>query len=83
MKTKHTHQSWRAAKTGNHQGLIISETTGENIAVAYDSKNAALIAAAPELLEVVKALVSAGGIMEPSDWFVNARAALAKAIGES
>lgn len=48
-------ESWHAGSTGNHQGLIISEA-GENIAVCYDKKHAPLIAAAPELLAVVKKL---------------------------
>jgi len=39
---------------GNHQGLIVDETTGENIAVAYDKANAPLIAAAPELLALAR-----------------------------
>ena len=50
METKHAQETWYESSTGNHQGLIISETTGENIAVTYDKRNAPLIAAAPELL---------------------------------
>jgi hypothetical protein len=30
---------WYEAKTGNHQGLIISEATGENVAVTYDKRD--------------------------------------------
>ena len=45
---------WYEAKTGNHQGLIVSEKDGRNIAVAYDKKDAPLIAAAPKLLEALK-----------------------------
>jgi hypothetical protein len=37
---------WYTAKTGNHQGLIVAEETGENIAVTYDKANAPLITAA-------------------------------------
>ena len=29
---------WHETKTGTHQGLIIDDTTGENIAVTYDKK---------------------------------------------
>jgi hypothetical protein len=57
MKTKQTSHSlapWYQANTGNHQGLIISEATGANIAVVYDKKDAPLVAAAPELLEALK-----------------------------
>ena len=47
-------KKWYEASMGNHQGLIIDEKTGKNIAVAYDKANAPLISAAPELLEAVK-----------------------------
>ena len=43
--------TWYEASTGNHQGLIIDEDTGDNIAVSYDKTNAKLISAAPEMLE--------------------------------
>lgn len=48
---KHTLGKWYEANTGNHQGLIIDENTGENIAVTYTKNHTALIAAAPELYE--------------------------------
>ena len=48
--------NWYEGKTGNHQGLIIEEGTGKNIAVCYDKADAPLIAAAPELLAVLKKL---------------------------
>jgi len=44
-------EKWYETNTGNHQGLIISEDTGKNIAVSYDKADAKLIAAAPDLLE--------------------------------
>lgn len=53
----HTPRPWREVNTGNHQGLIVSEETGENIAVAYDKANARLIAAAPELLEAAQLVI--------------------------
>ena len=46
---------WYEANTGNHQGLVVEEETGKNIAVTYDKQDAALCAAAPELLEALKA----------------------------
>lgn len=49
-KAKRTPGPWRAANTTSHQGLIISERTGANVAVAYDKRDAALIAEAPNLL---------------------------------
>jgi len=51
-------RKWYEAKMGNHQGLIVDEKTGANIAVVYDKKNAPLIAAAPELAEALVGLVS-------------------------
>ena len=51
---KHTPGPWYESNTGNHQGLIIAEDTGENIAVSYDKINARLISAAPEMLEALK-----------------------------
>lgn len=47
-------KNWYEAFAGTDQGLIIDEKTGENIAVSYDKANAPLIAAAPELLEVIE-----------------------------
>lgn len=44
---------WYEANSPGHQGLVISESTGMNIAVTYDEKDAALIAAAPEMLEAL------------------------------
>lgn len=35
---------------GDAQGLVISETTGKTIAVAYDTRDTQLLAAAPDLL---------------------------------
>lgn len=52
---------WYAKDLNNiaDQGLIIDEETGKNIAVAYDKKDMDLIAAAPELLEALKAAIAA------------------------
>jgi len=49
--------NWTGQVTSSDQGLIIDDETGRNIAVAYDPKNANLIAAAPDLLCKIKALV--------------------------
>lgn len=52
----HTPGPWHVARTGNHQGLIVAEGSGANIAVTYDKADAPLIAAAPELLTTSRAL---------------------------
>jgi len=58
---------WYEAKTGNHQGLIVEEETGRNVAVTYEKKDAALIIA---LVNAARcALADLEGIMpefEPS-----------------
>ena len=61
-------RTWYEANTGNHQGLIIEEETGKNIAVSYDKKDARLIAAAPDLLE---ALIDAYYLMQKSGSFID------------
>jgi hypothetical protein len=48
---------WYVASTGNHQGLVIEETTGANIAVTYDKENAPLVAAAPRLLNALERML--------------------------
>ena len=47
---------WYVGSTGNHQGLVIEEESGRNVAVAYDKKDAPLLAAAPELLKALQRL---------------------------
>jgi hypothetical protein len=45
MENKFTQGPWYEAKNCNDsQGLVISEATGENIAVSYKKENAQLIA---------------------------------------
>ena len=51
---KHTPGPRYEAGTGNHQGLIVSEATSANVAVAYDKKDAALIANAPAMLAALE-----------------------------
>ena len=60
MKTSgHTRGPWYESETGTHQGLIVNEETGENVAVSYDKDNARLIASAPEMLEVLEKILHA------------------------
>ena len=50
---KHTPQ-WYIANMGNdHQGLVVDEATGHNIAVAYDRKDTPMLAAAPAMYEAL------------------------------
>ena len=77
---------WYATNAANDsQGLIIEEGTGRSVAVAYDRKDTALLAAAPDLREALKTLLpyleehSQSGDRWPA---LCARAAIAKAEGE-
>lgn len=50
---------WHACTTNRgsaHEQCLIIDDTGANIAVSYDAQHAPLIAAAPDLLAVVKSL---------------------------
>ena len=80
METKTT-VSWYAARMGNdHQGLIIDEKTGRNVAVSYDKADAALIAAAPDLLAALKDVLESDGDLDAMD-FRMYRDAIQKAEG--
>ena len=48
--------NWYAGKGSGGQGTVIEEDTGRTVAVAYDEKDAALLAAAPELLAALREL---------------------------
>ena len=55
MENETTPGPWYARKSGgDHQGLIASEKTGATVALTYDVKDAALVAAAPSLLAAAK-----------------------------
>lgn len=45
---------YKANNAKDSQGLVIEEETGRNVAVTYDPKDAAKVAAMPELLDVLK-----------------------------
>ena len=58
-------KQWYESNTGNHQGLIIDEETGDNIAVIYDKKHTEFICRAcnnydnfMELLETANILLA-------------------------
>jgi hypothetical protein len=50
-------------KPDSSQGLVIEETTGRSVAVAYDPKDTPLLAAAPKLLE---ALIDCAAALSPT-----------------
>lgn len=76
--------NWYVGKTGNHQGLVIEEGTGRNVAVAYDKADAQLLAAAPDLLATLKDVAMQlpcwdNDCPNPECAVVKARAAISKA----
>lgn len=94
MSGKHTGGDWYASKGSMGQGLIIEEETGRNVAVAYEEKDAALLAAGPALLAFAQACMeywqdggmplSPSAMLTPDDRTIleTARSALARATGE-
>jgi hypothetical protein len=45
---------WYPSSTGTDQGLVIEETTGDNIAVTYKAENAPIVALAPEAIDLLR-----------------------------
>ena len=80
---------WYAKKSASSgQGIVIDEQTGQSVAVAYDTKDTALLAAAPELLAALQlftefraGLGKTGAKVSIADVEKAARAAIAKATG--
>lgn len=56
MKSKHTPGPWNAVKT-KYQGLVISENTGDTVAVTHDPKDRNMVAAAPDMYEALVELL--------------------------
>lgn len=79
----HNRGPWHAAKSANRQGLVVSESTGANIAVTYDKRDAAIVAAAPDLLDALQMLLKMTEDGDVTTVELNeARAAIAKAKGD-
>lgn len=76
--------NWYASGTSGNQALVIEEGTGRSVAVAYDTADSALIAAAPEMLEVLRdwlrLVPTHGRPASDPDWHIieSARAILAR-----
>lgn len=58
---------YTSSKKGDLQGLVIEEGTGANIAVTYKVEDAPVVAAAPELLEIVKTLANDDATQHATD----------------
>ena len=55
---KHTPGPWIGQTTSAGQGLIYSETNGQNVAVAYDTRDTDAIALAPQMVEALRDAVA-------------------------
>lgn len=84
-KTTRTHGPWYAKQSaGGHQGLVISETTGATVAVAYDPCDTDMLAAAPDLLAALEMICAKAEETDgrfARDVAAVCRAAIAKAEG--
>lgn len=56
--------NWTAHRTSSDQGLVIDEA-GKTIAVAYDAKHTALLAAAPAMREALRELLDDPYLSDP------------------
>ena len=56
--------NWTAHHTSSDQGLVIDEA-GKTIAVAYDTKDTALLAAAPAMREALRELLDDPYLSDP------------------
>jgi hypothetical protein len=68
-KDQHTPGPWCSHPTAGHemhgQSAIASEASGKTVAIAYDGRaDAHLLAAAPEMLEALRAMVARGPFMD-------------------
>jgi len=91
MKTKHTPGPWSVAETRHGYDTVIRETNSEPIVLAFISgytkaegtANSNLIAAAPDLLAALEALLDARKQGHYHGEWEEASAAIAKARGEA
>lgn len=89
MNTQHTPAPWELRQSANGYWFIDYEQGGEGytlIKLECGERDARLIAAAPDLLELARQIVLAVEQTEgdvPTDILVGARAAIAKATGEN
>lgn len=51
-------RKWHTSKGSGGQGLVIDEADGRTVAVAYDAKDAPLLAAAPDLAAVCREILN-------------------------
>ena len=78
---------WYSKDGCGGQGLVADADTGRSVAVAYDRADGPLLAAAPDILDALRAAVARVELANRegnpilSAWLPGARAAIAKAEG--
>ena len=71
---------WYVAKGGGSgQALVVDEADGRSVAVAYDGKDAPLLAAAPELLAALRGMLD---LRPDREVYRRAEAAVGEAGGD-
>ncbi len=48
---------WHCGNLSGSQGLVIDDEDGRSVAVAYDTKDTPLLAAAPEMYEAIQRMI--------------------------
>ena len=89
MKNKKSKRWYSRVSAGGCQGLVIDEMDGRTVAISYDPANAALLAAAPDLLDrlelvqdALEEYMGADGRRENLGFIRKTAAIIAKAKGE-
>lgn len=76
--TTHTPGPWYEKMQSSGQGLIASEATGQTVAIAYaGDADARLIAAAPEMLALLRRISGAKAAMPVDSFAYDAREIIA------
>ena len=60
MEQKPEARDWYAKNSSGDQGIVIDANTGRTVAVAYEARDTAILAAAPEMLAALVAIAEAG-----------------------
>ena len=58
MEQKPEARDWYAKNSSGDQGIVIDANTGRNVAVAYEARDTAILAAAPDMLEGLERLAN-------------------------
>ena len=73
---------WHVTNTGNDQGLVIDDNTGENIAVTYKAENAPIVAIAPEAVDLLAETLDMLNNMTTADFSIGKDKPIREKIAE-